>query len=52
MRLGTVYEVNGKIKEKVGKVMNNPNLEAEGNAEKNTGKVQKKVEQIEKVFEK
>jgi len=31
---GTVHEVKGKIKETAGKVTNNPNLEAEGNAEK------------------
>jgi len=36
----------------VGKVMNNTNLQAEGNAEKNAGKVEKKFGQIEKVFEK
>ncbi|MGA2859663.1 MAG: CsbD family protein, partial [Candidatus Sulfotelmatobacter sp.] len=46
------HEVKGKVKETAGKVTNNPNLEAEGNAEKNTGKVEKKVGQIEKVFEK
>jgi uncharacterized protein YjbJ (UPF0337 family) len=44
--------VKGKVKETAGKVTNNPNLQAEGNAEKNTGKVEKKVGQIEKVFEK
>jgi uncharacterized protein YjbJ (UPF0337 family) len=44
--------VKGKVKETFGKVTNNPNLQADGNAEKNTGKVQKKVGQIEKVFEK
>jgi uncharacterized protein YjbJ (UPF0337 family) len=43
--------VKGKVKETVGKVTNNTNLQAEGNAEKNTGKVEKKVGQIEKVFE-
>jgi uncharacterized protein YjbJ (UPF0337 family) len=31
---------------------NNPNLEAEGKAEQNAGRVEKKVGQIEKVFEK
>ena len=36
---GTVHEVKGTIKETAGKVTNNPNLQAEGNAEKNTGKV-------------
>jgi uncharacterized protein YjbJ (UPF0337 family) len=39
---GTVHEVKGKIQETAGKVANSPNLEAEGNAEKNTGKVEKK----------
>lgn len=40
---GTVHEVKGKVKETAGKVTNNPNLQAEGNAEKNTGKVEKKL---------
>jgi uncharacterized protein YjbJ (UPF0337 family) len=40
---GTVHEVKGEVKETAGKVTNNPNLQAEGNAEKNTGKVEKKV---------
>ena len=39
---GTVHEVKGKIKETAGKVTNSSNLEAEGIAEKNTGKVEKK----------
>ena len=30
---GTVHEVKGKVKEKAGQVTNNPNLQAEGNAE-------------------
>ncbi len=49
---GTVHEVKGKVKETAGKVTNNPNLQAEGNAEQNTVKVEKKVGQIERVFEK
>jgi len=44
--------VKGKVKETAGNVTNNPNLQAEGNVEKNTGKVEKKVGQIKKVFEK
>ena len=44
--------MKGKIKETAGKITNDPNLQAEGNAEKNTGKVEKKVGQIEKMFEK
>ena len=46
---GKFHEVKGKIKEKVGRATNNPNLEAEGQGEKIGGKIQKKIGQIEKV---
>jgi uncharacterized protein YjbJ (UPF0337 family) len=49
---GKAHEVKGAVKEKVGKATNNPDLESEGQAEKIGGKVQKKVGDIEKVFEK
>jgi uncharacterized protein YjbJ (UPF0337 family) len=49
---GKLHEVKGKAKEKVGRVTNNPNLAAEGQDEKIAGVVQKKVGQVEKVFEK
>jgi uncharacterized protein YjbJ (UPF0337 family) len=49
---GKLHEVKGTVKEKAGKVTNNPNLEAKGQAEKLAGKVQNKVGQIEKVLEK
>jgi uncharacterized protein YjbJ (UPF0337 family) len=49
---GKVHEVKGKIKEKVGQLTNNPDLEAEGQGEKIAGKVQKKIGQLEKVLEK
>ena len=49
---GTLHEVKGKVKEKVGHATNNPNLENEGTDEKVGGKVQKKVGQVERVFEK
>ena len=49
---GGLHEAKGKIKEKVGQVTNDPDLEAEGQAENFGGKVRKKVGQIEKVFEK
>ena len=49
---GAVHEVKGAVKEKVGHVTNNPNLEAEGAGEKLGGKIQKKVGDIEKVIEK
>jgi uncharacterized protein YjbJ (UPF0337 family) len=49
---GSVHEAKGNLKEKVGRITGNPNLEGEGQGEKFAGKVQKKVGQIEKVFEK
>jgi uncharacterized protein YjbJ (UPF0337 family) len=49
---GTLHEVKGKVKETVGRTVNNPNLENEGQAENLGGKVQKKVGQVEQVFEK
>ena len=49
---GDLHQVKGKVKEKVGQVVGNPDLEAEGQDENLAGKIQKKVGQIEKVFEK
>ena len=48
---GAIHEVKGKVKETVGHLINNPELEAEGKAEVLGGKVQTKVGQVEKVFE-
>jgi uncharacterized protein YjbJ (UPF0337 family) len=47
---GKGHEVKGAIKEKIGRAVNNPDLEAEGQDEKVGGKVQKKVGQVEKVL--
>jgi uncharacterized protein YjbJ (UPF0337 family) len=49
---GKVHEVKGKIKEKVGQLTNDPDLEGQGIGEKIAGKVQKKIGQLEKVIEK
>ena len=49
---GTVHDVKGKVKEKIGQIINDPDLEAEGTGEKIGGKIQKKVGDIEKVLEK
>jgi len=49
---GKVHEVKGTIKQKVGQLTNNPDLEGEGIGEKIAGKVQKKIGQVEKVIEK
>ena len=47
---GKFHEVKGKVKAKVGRATNNPDLEAEGHVEKIGGKVQKKIGQVEKVI--
>ena len=49
---GKASEAKGKVKEVTGRATNNPDLEAEGGAEKTVGKVQQKVGQIKKVFNK
>ncbi len=49
---GTLHEVSGAIKEKVGQVLNNPALEVEGRNEGEAGTLQKKVAEIEKIIEK
>jgi uncharacterized protein YjbJ (UPF0337 family) len=49
---GKAHEIKGAIKEKVGRMTKNPDLEARGQDEKVAGKVQKKVGQVKKVFDK
>ena len=49
---GKWNKVKGKIKEKAGKVTDNPDLESEGKAEGRAGKVQEKVGEVKKVFDK
>lgn len=49
---GAVHKVKGTVKEKVGQVINKPDLEAEGKGENLAGKIQQKIGQLEKVFEK
>jgi uncharacterized protein YjbJ (UPF0337 family) len=46
---GKFHEVKGKVKEKIGRVTNNPNLEAEGQGEQTGGKMRRKIAQVEKV---
>jgi uncharacterized protein YjbJ (UPF0337 family) len=46
---GKFHEVKGKVKEKIGRATNNPNLEAEGSGEKIGGKILKKIGEAEKV---
>jgi uncharacterized protein YjbJ (UPF0337 family) len=47
---GKVHEVKGKMKEKLGELTNDPDLEGEGIGEKIAGKVQKKIGQAQKVL--
>lgn len=47
---GKFHEVKGKIKEKVGKAANSPNLKNKGTSEKIAGKIQNKIGQIEEVL--
>ncbi|HXE62540.1 MAG TPA: CsbD family protein [Bryobacteraceae bacterium] len=48
---GSIHQVKGGLKEKVGQATNNAELKAEGQDEKLSGKIRKKISQIEKVFE-
>jgi uncharacterized protein YjbJ (UPF0337 family) len=47
---GKIHEVKGAVKEKVGKLTNDPDLEADGKVEKVAGRVQKKIGQVKKVL--
>ena len=49
---GAIHEAKGKVKERAGQAIGNPDLELEGQAENLGGKIQKKVAQVEQVFEK
>jgi uncharacterized protein YjbJ (UPF0337 family) len=46
---GKWHKVKGKVKEIVGELSDDPNLEAEGTNEKIAGKVQEKIGQVKKV---
>ena len=47
---GKLHEVKGTIKQTAGVLTNDPNLEADGQAEKNAGKVQNFVGKVEKAI--
>ena len=48
----TLHVTKGKVKAKLGQFANDPNLATEGIGETLAGKIERKVGQIEKVFEK
>jgi uncharacterized protein YjbJ (UPF0337 family) len=45
---GKLHEYKGAVRQKAGELTNNPNLAADGKAEKNAGKVQNFVGKVEK----
>jgi len=47
---GTLKQATGNVKKNLGKEAQEPQLEKEGEVEKTTGKVQRKVGDIKKVF--
>ena len=48
---GSFKEVKGKVKEETGKATGNPDFRDRGTVEKAGGKVQRKIGDVEKVFE-
>ena len=49
---GKYHEAKGKVKEKVGEMTNNPNLQAKGAGEKLAGKIQNKIGHVQEVIKK
>ena len=49
---GKAHEVKGNIKEKGGELTNDPDLEGKGISERVAGNVQKKLGQVQRIFEK
>ena len=46
---GTLHEIKGTIKEKIGQLTNDPDLEAEGTVEKVAGQIQQVVGKVKNV---
>lgn len=49
---GKIHQVRGKLKETIGKIVDNHELEIEGKVQHTKGKIQEKLGEIEKVIEK
>ena len=49
---GSLREAKGKVKEESGRAIGNPNLRDRGTGEKVAGKIQKKIGDVKKVFDK
>jgi uncharacterized protein YjbJ (UPF0337 family) len=48
---GKIHEAKGAIKEKVGHLTNDPNLEGEGATEKIAGNIQNKIGHVQEAVE-
>ena len=46
---GTIHEIKGTVKEKIGQLTNDPDLEAEGTVEKVAGQIQQVVGKVKNV---
>ena len=49
---GTGHKAKGIVKETIGKLSDNPRMEVEGTIEKTDGKIQHKLGEAKKIFEK
>ena len=49
---GAIHEAKGAVKQEAGKILDNKHMQAEGMVEKNLGKAQKKVGDVEAELEK
>ncbi len=49
---GSARELKGKVKERAGRVLKRPDIQDQGAIERAGGKLQKKVGQVQRVFEK
>jgi len=47
---GKLHQMRGKVKQVAGKLSDNPKLEAQGAAERMSGKFKEKIGQVKKVF--
>ena len=48
---GSAREIKGDLKERTGRALGNRKMENEGSTERRGGKVQRKIGEVEKVFE-
>jgi uncharacterized protein YjbJ (UPF0337 family) len=49
---GKLFQIKGAMRQKMGRLMDNPKMEIEGAAEKLAGKLQSRLGQVQKLAEK